>query len=230
MTRSESINELATALAKAQGEIEGASKTAENPHFRSKYADLAAVWDACREPLSRHGLSVVQLPRLVAIGEASWMVECETLILHTSGQFIGETWAVPVTQVSAHGCGSALTYSRRQSLMALVGIAPEDDDANAAVGPVAGAVRKPARTEQRGVATVKVLGIVIRPSNTPGELEKFIITADDKATYQTFIKAHAGTAKAAQEAAMPVEIKYRQESFGRVIESIAERDAVEPPL
>jgi biopolymer transport protein ExbD len=90
-------------------------------------------------------------------------------------------------------------------------------------------MRKTARREQRGEATVKILGIVTRPS-APGQDPKFIVTADDKTTYQTFVKAHAEAAKSAQEAGIPIAIQYRQESFGRVIESIAERDAQEPPL
>ena len=59
---SEQINELAKALAAAQAEIEGASKDKTNPHFKSRYADLASVWEACRKPLSKHGLSVIQGP------------------------------------------------------------------------------------------------------------------------------------------------------------------------
>lgn len=133
MHRSEQINELATALAKAQAEMEGASKERENPHFRSKYADLGAVWDAIREPLSKHGLSVTQWMRSAG-GDGVHAVEVETLLLHASGQWISDTFAVPVSKVDAQGYGSAATYCRRYALMAAVGIAPVDDDANAAVG------------------------------------------------------------------------------------------------
>lgn len=133
MQRSEQVNELAAALAKAQGEMEGATKDRENPHFRSKYADLGAVWDAIRDPLAKHGLSVSQWMRSAA-GDGSHAVEVETLLLHASGQFISDTFAVPVSKVDAQGYGSACTYARRYALMAAVGIAPVDDDANAAVG------------------------------------------------------------------------------------------------
>ncbi len=227
MTRSEQINELATALAKAQGAIEGAKKDAKNPHFGSKYAALSSVWDACREPLSKHGLSVVQLPRLVSVGESSWLIECETALLHETGQFLSDTLAVPVTKVDAQGVGSAITYARRYSLMALLGIAPEDDDANAAVGASAD---RPAR-KQSGpqVARVKVLGIVQRPTGKADET-KYVITADDKQTYQTFLKPHAEAAKLAQEAGLPVDIQYRQDNFGRVIVAVYEVNAPEPPL
>lgn len=137
MQTSEQINELATALAKAQGAIKGAIKDAENPHFRSKYADLASVWDACRVALSSNGLAVLQAPR-GAVNEAGWVVEVETRLLHASGQWMGDTITVPVGKPDAQGLGSALTYARRYALASFVGVAPEDDDGNAAVnkGPV----------------------------------------------------------------------------------------------
>jgi hypothetical protein len=131
MRTSETINELATALCKAQAQIEGAKKGKENPHFRSKYADLGAVWDACREALTGHGLSVVQSPRTVLL-EAGLGVEVETRLLHTSGQWMEDTLMVPVGKPDAQGVGSAVTYARRYALAAFVGVSPEDDDGNAA--------------------------------------------------------------------------------------------------
>ncbi len=129
MTHSESINELATALAKAQGAIEGALKGKENPHFRSKYADLGAVWDACRDALSKNGISVVQ-----PVGHSSDGTLCTiTRICHSSGQWMQDD-GIPLllSKQDMQGLGSALTYSRRYGLMSMVGIAPEDDDGNAA--------------------------------------------------------------------------------------------------
>lgn len=128
MRTSEQINELATALAKAQGAIEGAKKDNVNPHFRSKYADLASVWDACRAELSKNGLSVIQ-PVLTVDGRTVTV----TRLMHTSGQWI-EDGGIPLLlgKEDMQGLGSALTYSRRYGLMAMVGIAPEDDDGNAA--------------------------------------------------------------------------------------------------
>jgi len=227
MTRSEQINELATSLAKAQAEITGAKKDAENPHYKSKYADLASVWDAIRAPLTKNGLSVVQVPRLVAVGEASWMAEVESTLLHTSGQFLGDTLAVPLTRVDAQGVGSAITYARRYSLMALVGVAPDDDDANAAVGATG---EKHIRREPKSAvetATVKVLGITQRQAGTD---TKFIISADDRNTYGTFVKAHAETAKSAQQAGLAVTLQYRQDSYGRTVVSIEEVGADAPVL
>jgi hypothetical protein len=133
METSETLNELATALAKAQGQLEGAKKQNLNPAFRSKYADLASVWDACRDALSKNGLSVVQAPSAVRTDDGGWAVELDTRLLHTSGQWVENTLVVPVGKPDAQGVGSALTYARRYALSAFVGIAPEDDDGNAAV-------------------------------------------------------------------------------------------------
>lgn len=126
-TERPSLKNLAAALCKAQADMEGAKKDAKNPHFNSKYADLASVWDAIREPLTKNGLSIVQLPRSMQGG-----VEVETILLHISGESLSSVLAVPASKSDAQGFGSALTYARRYSLMAMVGVAPEDDDGNAA--------------------------------------------------------------------------------------------------
>lgn len=130
MNTSESINEIATALAKAQAKIEGAIKGHINPAFRSKYADLGAVWDAIREPLSANGIAVLQQLTTDENG-----ISCTTLLTHASGQWIKfDPLTVPLAKRDGHGVGSAATYCRRYSLQAAVGIAPVDDDGNAAVG------------------------------------------------------------------------------------------------
>lgn len=128
MNKSESINELAAALAKAQGQMEGAKKDSENPYFKSKYADLASVVEAIRGPFAEHGLSYVQLP---LPAEGDW-VQVETVLMHSSGQWISSIVDVPVAKGDAQGYGSALTYARRYGLSAICGVAPEDDDGNAA--------------------------------------------------------------------------------------------------
>lgn len=134
MNKSESIKELAAALAKAQGEIRGAAKDAQNPHFKNNYATLDSVWEAIRSPLSRHGLSVVQL-----LSSSEGDVKVETILMHSSGEFISEVLAVPATKQDAQGFGSAITYGRRYGLQAVAGVAPTDDDGNAATAsaPVA---------------------------------------------------------------------------------------------
>ncbi len=132
MQTSETITNLAMALAKAQAQIKPASKDATNPHFKSRYADLPAVWEACRKPLTDNGLSVVQMP--VDAGEGR--VGLTSVLMHSSGQYISSTVSTKLTQDSAQGLGSALTYLRRYALAALVGIvADEDDDGNAASQP-----------------------------------------------------------------------------------------------
>lgn len=130
MKQSDSIAALAAALAKAQGAITGAKKDAENPHFRSKYADLASVWEAARPALTAHGLSVIQTFDPSDKDE----IIVDTRLLHESGEWIEGRIAVPVTKADAQGYGSAATYARRYSLAAMVGVAPEDDDGNAAAG------------------------------------------------------------------------------------------------
>lgn len=127
MIHSEQINELAAALAKAQGQIQGAKKDSTNPHFKSDYADLASVWDACRQALSGNGLSVAQSAEN---GEHGYGVT--TLLMHTSGQWISGTLYLKPSKDDPQGAGSALTYARRYALAAMVGVAPDDDDGNAA--------------------------------------------------------------------------------------------------
>lgn len=130
MQRSESIAEIARAMAKVQGTIRPAEKDSVNPHFQKWYADLASVWAACREALSSNGLSVIQLPVDAQPGHCT----LETILLHTSGEYISSTASIRVAQDTAQGYGSALTYLRRYSLAALVGVvaADDDDDGNAA--------------------------------------------------------------------------------------------------
>lgn len=129
-TMTDSIAELAVALAKAQASIASAAKDKQNPHFRSSYADLASVWEACRGPLTANGLSVVQSP-----STEDRAVRIETILMHSSGQYIRSSLSIPLTKGDAQAIGSAITYGRRYALSAMVGVAPDDDDdGNSAVG------------------------------------------------------------------------------------------------
>jgi len=129
MERSEQINELAGALAKAQSTITPALKDSENPHFKSKFADLASVWDVARGPLTSNGLAVVQSPE--ADGNGGMMLR--TTLMHSSGQFIAGTMPLLHDGRSMQSLGSAITYARRYAFAAVVGIVAElDDDGNAA--------------------------------------------------------------------------------------------------
>ena len=129
MRTSESIASLAAALAKAQAVIEGAIKDKANPAFRSRYADLAAIWDAIREPLTANGLSLVQMPDMVE-GDPVLV----TRLLHSSGEWLEGTYPLNPVKQDPQGYGSAITYARRYAAMAVCGVAPEDDDGNAASG------------------------------------------------------------------------------------------------
>jgi ERF superfamily protein len=126
-THSEHINDIMAALAKAQGQMEAAIKDSSNPHFKSKYADLASVWEACRDPLSKNGLGVVQT--LDFVGEKQVLI---TTLGHTSGQWIKSIIALPIQKNGPHELGSCLTYCRRYALAAMVGVYQDDDDANIA--------------------------------------------------------------------------------------------------
>lgn len=126
---SEQINEIAGALAKAQTEMENVAKDRENPHFRAKYATLAGVLDEVRPKLAKQGIMIHQA---TVNGEGS-SVGVVTLLAHNSGQWIRSSFYVLPTKPDAQGAGSALTYARRYSLMAAAGVAPEDDDGEAAI-------------------------------------------------------------------------------------------------
>jgi hypothetical protein len=139
MKMSDSIIALAAALSKAQGMIDDATKTGMNPAFRSKYADLAAVRAVVREPLAVNDLAIVQAPRTV-----EGAVEVETMLIHKSGEFLSETLRMPVNKWDAQGIGSGITYARRYGLMAILSIASEDDDGNAAVARTAAPAPAPA--------------------------------------------------------------------------------------
>lgn len=130
--QSEYIDQLMTALSKAQGEISGASKDSKNPFFKSRYADLSSVWEACRQSLSKHGLAVVQSP--MPFNGGLIMV---TTLGHSSGQWIRSYLPIVSAKQDAQGIGSGITYTRRYALAAIVGVVPddqEDDDGNKASG------------------------------------------------------------------------------------------------
>jgi|DEB19_MinimDraft_3_1074340.scaffolds.fasta_scaffold00083_32 hypothetical protein len=116
----------------AQKEFGPALKTSTNPHFRSRYADLSACVEAVIDALNSNGLGLVQVTHPCESG-----VSVETVLVHESGQTMTSgVLHVPASKQDAQGYGSALTYARRYSLMAICGIAPEDDDGNKASKPI----------------------------------------------------------------------------------------------
>jgi hypothetical protein len=145
MPQSESIAKLADALCKAQAMMKPAVKDTENPFFKSKYADLASVWDAIREPLQKNGLSITQLPMAVGVDQ----IGVRTVLMHASGEWVDSSFYLtplkrrpkpdPKTPdvdltpfVDPQSAGSAITYARRYALAAIMGVCTEDDDGEAA--------------------------------------------------------------------------------------------------
>lgn len=115
------------ALAKAQGIMENAKKVPSNPFFKSTYADLASCWDSARDPLSKNELCLIQLP-----SSDGNTVTVTSILGHSSGQEISSILTMKPVKNDPQGIGSCITYARRYAMQAIVGIAPEDDDGNAA--------------------------------------------------------------------------------------------------
>lgn len=127
MERSESIKNLACALSKFQREAGKIKKGETNPFFKSRYASLANILDAIMEPLTSNGLSVSQFPS----GENG----LTTILMHDSGEFIAETYFMKPVKNDPQSLGSSITYQRRYSLGAILGLnIDDDDDGNKASG------------------------------------------------------------------------------------------------
>jgi hypothetical protein len=121
--QSEQLDQLATALSIAQGEIEGAVENSANPYFKSKYADLHTVMQACKKPLKDNGLSVVMTYEVE--NEKNYLV---TRLLHKSGQWIKGRVLLPAGKGDSQSIGGSTTYFRRYSLSSLIGLSTFDDD------------------------------------------------------------------------------------------------------
>ena len=129
MLRSDQIDLVSKALVKAQAKIKHAVKDSVNPHFKSKYSDLASVMDAIKEPFAENGLALMQ-----PLSSDQDAVKCTTLILHESGQFIGSEMSMRPVRNDPQGLGSCATYLRRYMAAAAAAVASDDDDGNAASG------------------------------------------------------------------------------------------------
>lgn len=203
MQRSESINELAAAMAKAQGAIQHAAKDAANPFFKSKYADLASCWDACRKPLSDNGLAIMQLP--TCDGATATV---ETILTHSSGQWISESLTMMCKESTAQGIGSTITYARRYSLCAMAGIAPEDDDGNAGSGR--GSVEAAQQVAQRKIQEMQ------KPARAPFDIMKAFgkikleIAEED---YRRILKDIGGVSKSNQFPNTPAGIELARTTY-----------------
>ena len=129
--QSETIGALAAALSKAQADITGALKDSSNPFFKSKYADLASCWDACRKQLAANNLAVIQTVSVNWERDESVLV---TTLAHSSGEWVRSELPIRAKDNSPQAQGSSITYARRYALAAIVGLAQIDDDAEAAQG------------------------------------------------------------------------------------------------
>jgi hypothetical protein len=128
MNKSEQINELASALAKAQGELESAGKSSRGHGYN--YSDLATVISTAKPVLSKHGLSISQLVNESDVDKVS----VTTMLLHSSGQFLSSTGTIKIPEMrgvnDTQKAGAALSYLRRYSLQSILGMASEDNDAS----------------------------------------------------------------------------------------------------
>ena len=166
------MKNIASALVKAQKAFGPALKTSTNPHFKSRYADLSACVEAVIEGLNANGIMLMQ-----PCHESETGVTVETLFVHESGETLSAgKLHVPAAKQDPQGYGSALTYARRYSLMAACGIAPEDDDGNAA-------------SQQKKPVQQKLTGSAV---------EDFITTISDSDSMDALKKAFATAFRAAK--------------------------------
>lgn len=204
--------DLFAALALAQGEVENASKSSSNPHFRSKYADLAEVLNTVRPVFAKNGLSIAQ-----STAFDGSLVSVSTLIAHKSGGLIvSEASCVP-GKTDAQGIGAATTYLRRYSLAAMAGIAQEDDDGNTAAHngkpqpvkaegqPTSGVWEaQDAETQAGLLRCAATIGEFIEAGDTAGAwefIERQAFNTDEKAALWTRLDSKTRTAlKKAHEA------------------------------
>jgi hypothetical protein len=126
--KSESIKELSGALAKAQAEMESARLSSSNPFYKSKYADFGEIVKSSRPALTKHGLAVTQIFKIVED-----IVLLETILMHSSGEFISSEIRINPPKTDVQSLGSFITYLKRYSYAAIVGVITEDDDGEESV-------------------------------------------------------------------------------------------------
>jgi hypothetical protein len=157
MKSSDSITKIAAALVKAQSEITFASKDAQNPHFKNRYADLPAVIDAVKPALNKHGIAFVQSPSPSDDGR----LHLTTRLIHESGEWLQDTAVCPLSKADPQGFGSAMTYLRRYSLAAITGLYQDDDDGEGARPQASAPAKAPAKP---ATAPTKPAGSAVAPT------------------------------------------------------------------
>ena len=162
MEKSESIKNLAAALTKAQAEMSGAKKSANNPFFKSKFADLGEVIRCVKEPFENNGLSFMQFPV-----SADGFAGVNTIIMHESGEFISQDFMLKCAKNDPQGMGSAITYAKRYGLQGACGIPSEDDDGNAASSKGTPTIKPPTQAE-----AIEKLGQAVDSASMTAEFMK----------------------------------------------------------
>jgi hypothetical protein len=177
MNKSESIAAISAALAKAQSSFKPAVKDSANPFFKSSFLSLSGVIDAVRDALTSNGIAITQLT-----GMDGDKLILNSMLIHSSGEYIGCSYPIKSVKDDPQSIGSACSYARRYSLMALVGIAAEDDDGEAASGRTAApakaasvtgaiATKKPAWTPEQSKLVGEHFAEIIRIGGDTGEAE-----------------------------------------------------------
>ena len=158
------VDKLFTAMAKAQGEMGHAAKTEENEFYGSKYADLAACFEAIRQPMFMNGLCIIQSPAGGISHDDGYpaTVCLETVIGHVSGQWISSSLTMQLVRDDPHGVGSAITYARRYALTSMLGLAQADDDGNAATVPAEAPAKKKAAKKKAAPSKTEQLDLLNR--------------------------------------------------------------------
>lgn len=130
MKQSDSISKLTTALVTVQQHVTPVAKDATNPHFKNRYASLDAIMESVRPLLAGHGLSIIQggAGPVSDVNGAICGVSVETMLVHTSGEYVSSILVLPLEKASAQAVGSAVTYGRRYGVAALLALTTEEDD------------------------------------------------------------------------------------------------------
>jgi len=218
MQKSDTMAELAKALVNVQSKLEGAKKDQENPFFKSKYADLTSVWNACRDLLANNGLSVVQTSSAIEGRE----LVLDTTLLHTSGEWISGQLSVPLAKSDPQGLGSAMTYARRYGLMAIVGICPEDDDAQSTIP--AKKAEKPAQPKPATKSHINLEWL----KESLDKLQDGNIEAWSNANILSFLKTkYKVEGKRVSEAVTKLDQKQSQEFIAEVHEALTKLPKLE---
>jgi hypothetical protein len=248
--QSETIDKLAPVLVKALGALENPTLDATNPHFRNRYTQLATLLNHVRPALAAHGLAILQ-----AAVSRDGGAGATTRILHTSGQWIEETFMVAPGKADPQGYVGAVTYAKRCGLQSLLGICGEEDDDGNAISTQPQPAHRPTQSHATGqapvrpqpptqapkpaqgpakaapaggsgLATITIAGVETFPTKNGGT--RYVIKADGGQKYKTFSDSFGSAAQAARESGAAVAIAYVEDQWGLSIESIQAAPSNEP--